>query len=193
MRKFIIPFALLAGVVLFACEQTNNDAAADPTAMTQTKLQQRGEYLVNAMGCDDCHSPKVMGPNGPEPDMSRRFSGHPADEKLTAVDTSVLKNWALFSPTLTAAVGPWGVSYAANLTSDESGIGNWTEEQFIRAIREGKSKGLENGRPILPPMPWLMYRNLNDEDLKAIYTYFKSTKPIRNVVPAPHSIAELGS
>ncbi|MCB9297006.1 MAG: hypothetical protein H6559_28375 [Lewinellaceae bacterium] len=45
---------------------------------------------------------------------------------------------------------PWGVSYAANLTSDDTGIYLWTEAQFFRAIREGKYKGLEGSRPLLP-------------------------------------------
>lgn len=86
---------------------------------------------------------------------------------------------------LTSAVGPWGTSFAANISSDESGIGNWTEEQFLTSIKQGKTKGVANGRPILPPMPWTTYRNLNDEDLKAVFAYLKSTPPVQNVVPAP--------
>ena len=53
------------------------------------------------------------------------------------------------------------------------------------AIRNGKYKGLENSRPLLPPMPWDMYRNFSDDELKAVFAYLKSTKPIRNIVPAP--------
>tara|TARA_R110002094_G_scaffold3622_1_gene11771 strand:- start:315 stop:614 length:300 start_codon:yes stop_codon:yes gene_type:complete len=85
---------------------------------------------------------------------------------------------------LTAAVGPWGTSFAANLTPDETGIGNWSEAQFLKAIKEGKFKGMENTRPLLPPMPWTEYRNFTDEDLKAIFAYLKTIKPIDNVVPA---------
>lgn len=75
---------------------------------------------------------------------------------------------------MTAWTGPWGISYSANLTPDETGTGNWTEEQFIRAIREGKSKGLQNGRSLLPPMPWQTLRIMKDEELKAIFAYLKN-------------------
>ena len=86
---------------------------------------------------------------------------------------------------------PGVVSFAGNLTSDETGIGNWTEEQFKKAITQGKYKGLDNSRPLLPPMPWPQFSMLNDADVKAIYTYLKSTKPVRNVVPAPKIFSTL--
>ena len=86
---------------------------------------------------------------------------------------------------LTSWIGPWGISYTANLTSDSTGIGNWKEEQFIYALREGKYKGLPSSRPLLPPMPWQMYKHMTDGELKAIFAYLKSTKPINNVVPPP--------
>jgi hypothetical protein len=150
------------------------------------KLMQikHGEYLVTAMGCDDCHSPKVMGPQGPEPDLSRRLSGHPADMQLPATDTNAMKSWLLFAQDLTAYVGPWGTTFSANITSDSTGIGMWKFEQFKKAIREGKLKGLDGTRPIMPPMPWTQYRNLSDEDLRDIFAFLKSTKPVHNIVPA---------
>lgn len=89
------------------------------------------------------------------------------------------------SPDLTAAAGPWGISYAANITSDETGIGAWKEEQFKKSVREGKLKGLDGARPLLPPMPWQNFRKLTDLDLKAIYTFLQSTTPVKNVVPQP--------
>jgi hypothetical protein len=104
---------------------------------------------------------------------------------LAKIDSAASDSWLLFNASLTASVGPWGVSYAANLTSDDTGIGTWTEEQFFRSIREGKQKGLANGRMLLPPMPWPNFARLNDEDLKAIFYYLKSTKAVKNLVPAP--------
>ena len=92
---------------------------------------------------------------------------------------------ALLSMDLTAAVGPWGTSFAANLTSDESGIGNLTEEQFKRALTKGLYKGLEGSRPLLPPMPWQNFKDIKDEDVHAMFLYLQSTKPVANVVPAP--------
>ena len=76
------------------------------------------------------------------------------------------------------------MSFAANLTPDETtGIGLWSEEQFVNAIKDGKHMGA--GRPILPPMPWFWYNKLPDEDLKALYAYLKSLPPIANKVPGP--------
>ena len=86
----------------------------------------------------------------------------------------------LFNGGLTAAVGPWGISYAANISSDDSGVGLWTDEQFIRAIREGQYKGMEGTRKLLPPMPWPNYAHLTDDDLKAMLKYLKSTNPVRS-------------
>ena len=97
------------------------------------------------------------------------------------------------SPDLTTAVGPWGVSFASNITSDDTGIGNWSLEQFKISLTKGRFKGLENGRDLLPPMPWQNFANLTNEDLKAIYTYLQSTKPVKNVVPAPIPPAEIAN
>ncbi|MBC5992228.1 hypothetical protein [Pontibacter cellulosilyticus] len=51
------------------------------------------------------------------------------------------------------------------------------------AMREGKVKGLANNRDTLPPMPWPMFSKLEDDDLKVIFAYLKSTPPVKNVVP----------
>jgi hypothetical protein len=97
----------------------------------------------------------------------------------------------LFSDDLTTAVGSWGQSFAANLTSDATGTGNWKEEQFIKAIREGKYKGLDNTRPLLMPMPWFVYKNLTDDDLKSIFAFLQTTNPVNNLVPAPKPFIQL--
>ena len=90
------------------------------------------------------------------------------------------------APDITTFVGPWGISYAANLTPDSaSGIGAWSEATFINTIRSGKHLG--NGRDILPPMPWPFVSKLTDEDLKSVYAYLMSLPPVSNKVPAPVS------
>jgi hypothetical protein len=144
---------------------------------------ERGQYLVNAGGCNDCHTPWKMGPNGPEPDMTRMLSGHPEAMKVSM--PKLPAEWPYAgSPTFTAWAGPWGISFTANLTPDQNtGLGVWTEDVFVRAIREGKHMG--TGRPILPPMPWPQYRNLTDDDLKAIFAYLRSIPAIANRVPDP--------
>jgi hypothetical protein len=80
--------------------------------------------------------------------------------------------------------GPWGVSYGANLTPDRAtGIGTWTEQMVVGAMRTGRHAGV--GRPILPPMPWPSYAQMTDDDLKAIFAFLQSVKPISNRVPQP--------
>ena len=185
---------LVSAIAIVACNSgkspsTNNEGIAQTQGITETahseNLVKRGEYLVTIMGCHDCHSPKIMTPQGPQIDSAHLLSGHPASLPVPEVNAAALKSWVLFNHTTTAMAGPWGVSFAANITSDETGIGNWTEAQFFKAIREGKYKGLDNTRPLLPPMPWPMYRNASDEDLRAIFSYLKSTAPVQNRVPAP--------
>jgi len=152
----------------------------------------RGEYLVNAMGCDDCHSPKRMGAHGPEIIAELRFSGYPSGRPLQPIDKENLsKGWALFNGDLTSAVGPWGQSFAANITSDPTGIGNWDVSNFMTALRKGKYKGLESGRNLLPPMPWTAHAKLTDEDIISIFSFLKTTKPVKNVVPAPIAPGDL--
>jgi mono/diheme cytochrome c family protein len=148
---------------------------------------QRGEYLVIAGGCHDCHSPKVFTPKGPEPDPARLLSGFPADAKLPEIPDGIIgpDNWGgLFTSDLTAWVGPWGVTFGANLTPDEqTGLGLWTEDLFIKTMRTGKHMGA--GRDILPPMPWFNYAKLSEDDLKAMFAYLRTLKPVKNLVPAP--------
>jgi mono/diheme cytochrome c family protein len=143
---------------------------------------ERGQYLVTAGGCNECHTPKKMGPNGPEPDMDRLLSGHPEGENVTI--PTLPDGWvAATNASETAWVGPWGISFTANLTPDETGIGSWTEETFIQAMRTGKHLGVS--RPILPPMPWQDIAQYSDDDLKAIFAYLKSVQPVVNHVPPP--------
>lgn len=160
---------------------------------TRGELITRGKYLMTIGGCHDCHSPKKFGPEGPMPDEDRLLSGHPEGSQLPPIDARALQpgGWLLFAGDVTAAVGPWGISFAANLTPDSTtGIGAWSEETFVKTLRTGKHLGLEGGRPILPPMPWQMVRQMTDEDLKAVYTYLQSLPPVKNRVPAPVSPAE---
>ncbi|MGI8893223.1 MAG: diheme cytochrome c-553 [Bacteroidia bacterium] len=145
-----------------------------------------GEHLVVVAGCNDCHTPKKMTAQGPVLDSALWLSGHPAEMPYPDVDRIEMekKGYAV-TGTLTSWVGPWGVSFAGNLTSDATGIGNWQEENFFTAIREGKFKGIKSARSLLPPMPWDMYMHFTDDELKAIFAYLKSTKPVNNIVPAP--------
>lgn len=184
MNKLIVPL-LAAGLLVGACyspKEKKIDTLENATLVDNVK---RGELLVASIGCNDCHSPKIMTPEGPRPDPERILSGHPSDEILPPYDSETAKAYVLFSMNFTSAIGPWGTSFAANLTPDDSGIGKWTEEQFLNAIKKGYWRGLEGNRPLLPPMPWEQYSNLPDEDIKAIFAYLMTLEPVNNVVPLP--------
>lgn len=143
----------------------------------------RGAYLVTIGACHDCHTPHKVGPNGVEPDMSRALSGHPENLKMPPAPKLGQGPWVWAGAgTNTAFAGPWGVSYAFNLTPDENtGIGIWTEEIFMKTIRTGRHWGVS--RPILPPMPWNNYAKMTDADLRAVYAYLRSVRPVKNRVP----------
>jgi cytochrome c553 len=185
MKRTSLAAILAATSIALACQQAEQRAAASSPV-------ERGKYLVTAMGCNDCHTPWKLGEKGPEPDMSRMLSGHPEGMKLPPSPALPPGPWGITAAlTMTAWSGPWGTSYTANLTPDqETGIGAWSEENFIQALRTGKHLGA--GRDILPPMPWPMYRNLSDDDLKATFAYLKSIPPIRNKVADPVAPAPMG-
>ncbi|MBX5439374.1 MAG: diheme cytochrome c-553 [Thermoflavifilum sp.] len=150
-----------------------------------------GKHLVQMSGCGDCHTPKVMSPMGPVPDTTMYLAGHPSQIPPPRINRAEIeKQGLMLTNDLTVWIGPWGISYAANLTPDETGIGGWTEAQFIRAIREGKWKGMENSRSLLPPMSFVaasLNQVANDEELKAIFAYLKTIKPVHNLVPGPEA------
>jgi mono/diheme cytochrome c family protein len=160
--------------------------AQTPSRTTDSTAEKiaRGKYIVTTSGCNDCHTPWVMGPKGPEPDMSRMLSGHPESAVLPP-PPAVQGPWVMTaSATNTAWAGPWGVSFTANLTPDaETGLGKWTQRNFNETIRTGRHMG--RGRPILPPMPILMYKNFTDADMEAIFTYLQSIPAVKNRVPEP--------
>jgi Cytochrome c len=168
--------AVVGFVALAACSQP-------PPPWPTVSPVERGKYLVSTSGCHDCHTPAKMGPNGPEPDMERMLSGHPETLKIDKPAKLEGPWMAAVNATFTAWSGPWGMSYTANLTPDESGLAAWTEQTFLKAIRSGKHMGVS--RPILPPMPWPVYQNMTDEDLKAIFAYLKTIPKVRNHVPEP--------
>jgi mono/diheme cytochrome c family protein len=160
--------------------------ALTPTAANaQSSAVDRGKYLVGITGCHDCHSPKVTGMT---PDLTRALSGRPPSTALP----SPTKTEVHASPDLTAWTGPWGYSVASNLTPDSAtGIGTrYTEASFINTMRTGKKP---NGTQILPPMPSDVYKNMTDEDLKAIFAYLRTLPALRNAVYAGLAAPSSGS
>jgi len=144
--------ALAAVVATLSCTKAPEKT---PPAMTQEQKVERGLYLTTTMLCNDCHTPGTF---YGAPDFGRKLAGSEL-------------GW----------VGPWGTSYARNLTPDmETGLGKWSEDDIVKAIRTGQRA---DGTELLPPMPWQMFSNLTDEDAYAIAAYLKSLPPVSHKVP----------
>ena len=181
-KGIAIAMALVAVTVVSTQAQTAAGLPAGDKAADRVAL---GAKFVQLGGCDDCHTTKKMGPNGPEPDMSRRLAGHPQAMVMPPAAQLPPGPWvATVAGTLTAWSGPWGVSFTANLTPDpETGLGKWTEAEFLAALQTGRHQG--RGRQILPPMPWQNLSTLPEEDLKAIWAFLRTLPPVHNKVPDP--------
>jgi mono/diheme cytochrome c family protein len=128
--------------------------AAAPDARAETALE-RGTYLMNGIvACGNCHTPQDGPMAGKELAGGTPFGG--PDAPFT--------------------------TFAANVTQDkETGIGNWTDAEIIAGIREGKRP---DGSLIGPPMPFELYRDLSDTDVKALVAYLRTVAPVANKVPA---------
>jgi mono/diheme cytochrome c family protein len=176
-RYMLFAAALTAGAVLLP------DALAQSAPPSDDPVA-RGRYIVSTSGCHDCHTPWVLGPKGPAPDMTRALSGHPAEVRMPAAPKPAEPWLVTIAATNTAFAGPWGVSFTANLTPDkETGLGKWTAKNFTDTIRSGRHLG--RGREVLPPMPIMVYNNFTDGDLAAIFAYLQSLPAVKNKVPEP--------
>jgi mono/diheme cytochrome c family protein len=160
--------------VALTCATLSVPASAEDRTSSASRVE-RGRYLTTIAACHDCHSPKSDAQGTPDP--ARLLSGRPLATRPPMQGRGEIR----VSLDLTAWAGPWGNSYSANLTPDpDTGIGaRYTEAAFVKTIRTGKKP---EGEDLSPPMPWTVYRNMTDEDLKSIYAYLRTLKPIRNNV-----------
>jgi len=154
--------ALFATVILAASSCTSKgtqsgSAPADSAAQAEASMTpvERGRYLTVVLGCNDCHTPGTF---YGAPDMNRQLAGSEL-------------GWQ----------GPWGVSYAPNLTPDSTGLASWTDEEILRAMQNGVKK---DGSPIAPPMPWPDFAHLTPRDAKAVVAYLRTLPAIHHVTPA---------
>lgn len=133
-----------------------------PAAFAQDKVK-RGEYLVAIMDCTGCHTPGVL---LGKPDQSRPLAGSDVGFQI---------------PNL-------GTFYPPNLTPDrETGLGNWSEADIVKAVRKGVRP---DGRELAPVMPYHSYSRLTDADAQALAAYLKSLKPVKNQAPAMKGASE---
>lgn len=125
-------------------------AAAEPAPPPVDPVVQRGEYLARIGNCISCHTV-----HGGEP-----FAGG-----------LPFKTPYMFL----------GTMYSTNITPDaETGIGAWTEDEFVRAMHEGKGP---KGRSFFPAFPYVSFTKITDEDARAIYAYLRTVKPVKSEPP----------
>ena len=181
----IVTAVLLTAVLSTASLGASDTGGVEGQGVAANKSQQiaRGKYLVDIMGCHDCHTPMKLGPKGPEPDMARALSGHP--ENVAVPPATLPAGYlALIGATFTSFTGPWGTSFTRNLTPDkETGLGDWTVEEFIATMKSGLERG--KGRPVLPPMPVQNLKALSDADIRSLFAYLQSLPAIKNRTPQP--------
>ena len=182
---FIAAAVILTAVLSTASLKADGAGGAGPESKAgKTAQVARGKYLVDIMGCHDCHTPMKLGPNGPEWDMTRALSGHPEQLVMPAAPAMQMPWMASMAATMTAWSGPWGTSFTKNLTPDkETGLGDWTVEEFIATMKTGRERG--KGRPVLPPMPVQNLAALTDSDIRALFAYLQSLPAIKNRNPQP--------
>ena len=133
-------------------------AAASRPALADDSQIQRGKYLVQVTGCSDCHTPGgMLG----QPDMARYLGGSDVGFAIPGV----------------------GIYLGSNLTSDrETGLGGWSDDQIMAALRTGKTP---DGRMLSEIMPYPSFAHLSDQDAQAIVAFLKSLPPVKNKVPGP--------
>jgi mono/diheme cytochrome c family protein len=166
MWKKIIGYSLLSVVSLaaagFAYLYFRSPTSAPPSAITVgTSPAQiaRGKYIYLVSDCNGCHSK-----------MNEKLYDNPPVEGMEVAGR------------LFPDPGLPGTIIAANITPDkETGIGNWTDGEKIRAIREGISR---DGHALFPLMPYSNFRHMSDDDVQSLVAYLNTLQPVKNPLPA---------
>ncbi len=177
----LVILALVSAVAISCHQNPAKEIAYSPERI------EIGQAVVEGWNCTFCHSPQIQGPDGKFiADPKRFMSGHPSDEELPTVPDMVMTSpeWMEFLDNLDSTV--WAtdnlIVFSANLTpDDETGIGTWSETEFVETIREGRHKGIE--RRIKYPMPWQELSELSNEELLSVYEYLMTLEPVDNKVP----------
>lgn len=127
------------------------------SAGAQAQDIQRGEYLVKIMDCAGCHTPGAL---AGQPDGTKPLGGSTIGFEIPGL----------------------GIFYPPNLTPDnDTGLGKWSEDDMVKAIRTGARP---DGRQLVPIMPYMSYAALTDADARDLVAYLKSVKPISHQAPA---------
>lgn len=158
MRLITCAYLLCTALVSGAAPASAREAAVD-----------RGEYLVNLLGCGRCHTEGYL--------LGHDATGaHLAGSRVGIAysgDTGEPRPGLVFAPNLTP--------------HDETGLGNWSRRDIVRALTTGVGT---DGHQRLPVMPWPNYGAMNDRDLKAVADYLQSLPPVRREIPATTSTGD---
>ena len=158
-RQSALTFIALSflAVSVASCTKAPDEGGMAPAGAADTvATAERGAYLATIMGCHDCHTPGTF---YDKPDFQRALSGSEL-------------GWT----------GPWGTSYARNLTPDmETGIGAYSEDDIIKTMQTGIRP---DGSHLNPPMPWPLYAHLTPKDVRSIAKYLKSIPPVTHRAPS---------
>lgn len=156
-RSSFTPELAATAISLLLATLLTGNAKAD-----ETKID-RGRYLVQIAGCGDCHTPGHFLGN---PDMERFLGGSDVGFEVPGI----------------------GTVYGPNLTPDgETGLGTWSADQIVTAIRTGVTP---DERALVPVMPWPNLAALSDDDAYAIAVYLQSLEPVSQNVPGPIASGE---
>ena len=149
--------------LLFTMSITLFALALSPVwAQSNKEKLERGEYLADVLVCIECHTPGILSGGERGPDLAGSEVGYEIP----------------FS----------GIYHGPNLTPDEeTGIGTWSEDDIVKAIRTGERP---DGRILSAVMPWRAFAHLTDEDAYAVAAYLKSLEPVSNQVPGPFGPTE---
>ena len=136
-------------------------ATATPAA-AETQVE-RGQYLAHIMDCGGCHH---TGAFTPQPNLETPLAGSDIGFEMPGM----------------------GYVYPPNLTPDEeTGLGNWSDEEIITAFTTGMRP---DGRQLAPMMPWMSYAHINSDDAAALVAYLRSLKPVKHTAPGPFAATD---
>ena len=148
-------FRTAVAVIALSCAPPVAAQAADPAV-------DRGKYLVNIAGCNDCHTPGYfLG----KPDMASFLGGSEVGFEIPGL----------------------GTFHGPNLTPDKAtGLGGWTDAQIVAALQTGVRP---DGRMLAPIMPWHAFGGMTDNDIADIFAHLSTLTPVAHRVTNDASVA----
>ena len=170
-KMVVVSIFILIASTFFAVVAQDEDM--NEFGMTEEEMLDRGEYLSHLAACVSCHTPQKEEYLGEDiPVEQLRQIG------LSFTDTQDTEN-KLLAGGREFSLGPFGVLSSMNLTPDETGLGDWTDEEIEAALRIGINR---DGRRLHPLMPYPNFFNWAESDMEALIMYLRSIPAVENEV-----------